>query len=59
MEILEFFRISFGAEKERSRVVFGSCFSEILKEKYGMENLPEILANTTYFPSNESQVKKV
>jgi hypothetical protein len=59
MEILAFFQISFEGEKERSRVVFGSCFSEMLKEEYGLENLPEILANTTYLPSNESQVKKV
>jgi hypothetical protein len=24
-------------------------FSEMLEEEYGMENLPEILANTIYF----------
>jgi hypothetical protein len=59
MKIIAFFQISFGGEKERSRVVFGSCFSKMLKEEYGMENLPEILANTLYIPSNENQVKKV
>jgi hypothetical protein len=39
-------------------MVLSSCFSEMLEEEYGMENLLETPANITYLLSKENQVKK-
>jgi hypothetical protein len=62
MEIIAFFQISWESERERERERgvewLSSCFSEMLEEEYGMENLPETTANITYLLSNENQVKK-
>jgi hypothetical protein len=39
-------------------MVLSSCFSEMLEEEYGMENLLETPANITYIPSFKRKPSK-